>query len=86
MSASQEEHIFHRIFGLDLDAYLNANVEKLEESKKRWTNCSLEEWQKGGEGAIGFPSVSYRLHVAFYHAELGEKFGKILDFVRTSLR
>ena len=50
---------------IDLDAYISAHLEKFEESKRKWADCSLEDWKAGAEGEsmvinIFFATKRYR--------------------------
>lgn len=42
--------------GLDSDAYINENLGKYEDLKKKWENSSMEEWNAGAEGKSDRPS------------------------------
>ena len=80
----QEEHALYRLFGVDLDAYLVENVEIYEDAKKRWTGCTLEDWQKGSDGTK--LSLHKMGHLIYRNnSELSQKFAKTLDFVSVQL-
>ena len=39
-----------RLLGIDAEQYLLEHVEQYEASRKRWTDCTIEEWKKGADG------------------------------------
>jgi hypothetical protein len=43
-----------KLLGRDVEAYMNAHVGVYEDAKKRWTECSIEEWEKGADGNVFF--------------------------------
>lgn len=36
--------------GGDVDAYIASHADRYEAAKKRWANCSREEWEAGADG------------------------------------
>ena len=46
----EPENVLQRIFGLDLDTYVEAHVGAYEEAKKKWAGCSMEQWTAGADG------------------------------------
>ena len=42
----------HRLLGQDLDIYVEAHVEAYEQAKKKWSECSMDEWKVGADGAL----------------------------------
>jgi hypothetical protein len=87
----RKDHVLFDLFGQDLDACVGARIEAYEQAKKKWANCSLEEWKAGADGMrrsfhlslfnwdIG--QVFYLLTWYLFIAELASKFGGLLDFV-----
>jgi hypothetical protein len=71
------------LFGVDLDAYIAAHQEEYEALQKKWSTCSLEEWQAGAGGEDD-PFFWFELNHANGLAELGDKFSAVLDFVSFS--
>ena len=45
-----EHHALYRLLGADMDRYFAENLEKYENTRKRWTDCKLDEWQAGANG------------------------------------
>lgn len=41
---------FKSFSGQDVDEYVAIHVERYEAAKRRWTECSREEWEKGADG------------------------------------
>ncbi|KAL6306843.1 hypothetical protein BKA93DRAFT_771087 [Sparassis latifolia] len=39
----------HRLLGQDLDIYVEAHVEAYEQAKKKWSECSMDEWKTGAD-------------------------------------
>ena len=50
-SISEELQGISRLFGIDAEQYILEHVEQYEASRKRWTECSIEEWKKGADGS-----------------------------------
>lgn len=50
MRPRENEHALHRLFGQDLEAYIDVNANNYEQSKKKWAECSMEEWRAGADG------------------------------------
>ena len=40
-----------RLLGIDGDQYLLQHTDRYEALKKKWTDCSLDEWKGGVDGA-----------------------------------
>lgn len=38
----------------NIDAYIAAHLERFEESKRKWADCSVEEWKAGADGETPF--------------------------------
>jgi hypothetical protein len=71
-----------RILDIDIDAYLGPLVGVYEESKRRWEECSPEEWAAVADGDILSTSLQ-RLHpLNILLIELISDFTKLLDMVR----
>ncbi|KAI5122277.1 hypothetical protein M0805_002357 [Coniferiporia weirii] len=49
----QQNHALYRLFGVDMEQYFSEHVEQYEIAKKRWTSCSIEEWQTGADEITG---------------------------------
>jgi hypothetical protein len=45
-----EESILHRIIGPDVDIRAEKKIEDYERARRRWVECSLEEWENGAQG------------------------------------
>ncbi|KAI0364381.1 hypothetical protein BV20DRAFT_917313, partial [Pilatotrama ljubarskyi] len=39
----------YRLLGQDLDVFVEAHADSYEESRKKWVECSVEEWTKGAD-------------------------------------
>ncbi|OCH87588.1 hypothetical protein OBBRIDRAFT_827616 [Obba rivulosa] len=50
---SQDDHALHRLLGQDLEAYVDLNVENYEQSKKKWSECPVDEWKAGADVLAG---------------------------------
>ena len=42
----------YRLLGQDLDTCVEAHADAYEQAKKKWADCPLEEWVKGGDGML----------------------------------
>jgi len=51
-----KQHELDTLLGLDSDAYINENLGKYEDLKKKWANSSMEEWNGGAQGKSDGPS------------------------------
>ncbi|KAI0926632.1 hypothetical protein AcV7_005523 [Taiwanofungus camphoratus] len=40
-------HAVHKLLGQELDVYVEAHVEAYDQAKRKWANCSMEEWNDG---------------------------------------
>ena len=47
---NESGHAIQKLLGHDLDTYLDAHVEAYEVAKRKWTECSMDEWTKGADG------------------------------------
>lgn len=45
-----EDHALYRLLGTDMSNYFVANLDKYEAARKRWTDCTMKEWQAGAQG------------------------------------
>lgn len=45
-----EDHALYRLLGTDMSNYFVANLDKYETARKRWTDCTMKEWQAGAQG------------------------------------
>ena len=41
----------YKLFGQELTGFVEGHVDAYEEAKKRWSECSMEEWRAGADGA-----------------------------------
>ena len=74
----------YRLLGQDLDACAETHANAYEQARKRWIECSMEEWTKGADGT--FHACTYWASLMqFRCVELTERFGKLLDFVSAFL-
>ena len=48
----REDHALRRLLGQDLDAYVDAHTEAYEQARKKWTECTIDEWKAGADGKI----------------------------------
>lgn len=84
--SAQYGHEMYKLFGQELDAYVNAHVEAYNESKKKWSDCSMDEWKSGADGAYNYfvpcSFVSEEAIKRGENSELTSKFAQMLDFVR----
>lgn len=51
-TSANEGHTLHRLFGQELDAYIDAHGDTYEQAKKKWAECSMDEWRNGAEGNL----------------------------------
>ncbi|THH29153.1 hypothetical protein EUX98_g5036 [Antrodiella citrinella] len=42
-----EESALRRLFGQELDKYVDEHLEAYNEARKKWSDCSTEEWEAG---------------------------------------
>lgn len=49
---AREDHALRRLLGQDLDVYVEGHTEAYEQAKKKWTECTTEEWKAGADGII----------------------------------
>ena len=73
-----EENALRKLLGQDLDKYISEHLDAYDEAKKKWSECSAEEWQAGAEGR---PRHALLSDFADCTAELMGKFAKMMDFV-----
>lgn len=55
-SQDQRRSLKNLLSEVDLNAYVAMHEGMCDEKQKRWTNCTMEEWVRGGDGAF---SCSY---------------------------
>ncbi|KDQ59145.1 hypothetical protein JAAARDRAFT_192687 [Jaapia argillacea MUCL 33604] len=48
-----QPHALHQLFGVDLDTYMERNLQTYHEKKQKWEACSTEEWQAGADELAG---------------------------------
>lgn len=48
--SASDAHALHRLLGHDLDVYVNDHMSTYEDAKKKWTDCTMEEWTAGADG------------------------------------
>lgn len=59
--SATDVHALHRLLGHDLDAYVNTHMSTYEDAKKKWTDCTMEEWTAGADGnpfTLAYSSMS----------------------------
>ncbi|KAF7792231.1 hypothetical protein EIP86_003266 [Pleurotus ostreatoroseus] len=49
---SREEHALRRLLGQDLDAYVDTHTEAYEQARKKWTECTVDEWKAGADELV----------------------------------
>ena len=59
-------HALHHLLGRDLDAYVNTHLDAYESSKKKWTECTMNEWIAGADG-ITFTLACLGVTVSVVH-------------------
>lgn len=52
--SANEGSALHRLLGQDLDTYVDTHVDAYDQAKKKWAECSNEEWKAGADGTILF--------------------------------
>ena len=57
-------------------------MDTYEQAKKKWAECSMDEWTAGADGT---PAAGYSYQALTSAAEITDKFSKMLDFVSASL-
>ena len=45
-----KDHALAQLFGQDLDTFVGEHLDAYEDAKKRWTECSIDEWTAGADG------------------------------------
>ena len=45
-----KEHALLQLFGQETDMFINAHLDAYEDAKKKWANCSIDEWKAGADG------------------------------------
>ena len=53
-----EDNALRRLLGQDLDKFIEEHLGAYNEAKKKWAECSMEEWQAGAEGKLTATSTS----------------------------
>ena len=86
MPASENAQTIQKLLGQDVETYVNTHIGAYEDAKKRWTECSYEEWKSGAEGEVFCPMVGMdqRMLRLCGAAEIAGKFGNLIDFVSGS--
>lgn len=39
-----------RLFGQELDTYADVQIDVYAQAKKKWSECTIEEWKAGADG------------------------------------
>ena len=52
-------HALHLLLGRNLNAYVDSHANSYENSKKKWTECTMDEWIAGADG-IDFVSARFQ--------------------------
>ena len=79
---SEDNQALCSLLGPDLERYFSGHIDDYEAAKRRWTSCSIEEWQTGANGQFKFCKCDTGiLDVCTHFIEMSERFRKIVDFV-----
>ncbi|KAI8974033.1 hypothetical protein BD414DRAFT_510165 [Trametes punicea] len=46
---SEPRQALYRLLGQDLDIFVEAHADSYEQARKKWAECSMEEWTKGAD-------------------------------------
>lgn len=49
-TSAPEESALCKLLGQDFEKFINEHLDAYNEAKKKWSECSIEEWRAGGEG------------------------------------
>ncbi|KAI0342547.1 hypothetical protein BDW22DRAFT_1484753 [Trametopsis cervina] len=49
----RKNHAIARLLGQDLDSYVSTHQDIYEDAKKKWTECTIEEWKTGADELAG---------------------------------
>ena len=58
--------VLHRILGPTLERHANKDLETYLNAKRKWSECTMEEWKAGADG-IKFPYISLHLSQCLSH-------------------
>ena len=72
----------YQLLGQDLDIWVEAHADGYEQARKKWSECSMEEWTKGADGTWTLFRVIHSLKII--RPDLVVRFSKLLDFVSGS--
>jgi hypothetical protein len=78
---NQDIQMNMRLPETELDAYISAHMEKFEEAKRKWADCSLEEWKDGANGICSVVVEKFLLLIR--PVEIHAMFGAVLDSVKS---
>ncbi|KAI0323380.1 hypothetical protein GY45DRAFT_1376360 [Cubamyces sp. BRFM 1775] len=72
----------YMLLGQDFDVVMEAHADAYQQARKKWSECSAEEWTKGADGT-SLPLLTQLVVATVVSAlpELAGRFGKMLDFV-----
>ncbi len=73
------QQALYQLLGQDLDIWVEAHADVYDQAKKKWSECSMEEWTKGADGTCPYPRVIHSL--TLLRPDLAVRFSKLLDFV-----
>ncbi|TDL25843.1 hypothetical protein BD410DRAFT_609700 [Rickenella mellea] len=45
----EEQNALYRLLGVEMDSYIESHADAYEAAKRRWTECSIDEWTRGAE-------------------------------------
>ena len=49
---ADSKQALYQLLGQDLDIYVEAHAVAYEQMRKKWTECSIDEWKKGADGTL----------------------------------
>ena len=52
VSADDPKQALYHLLGQDLDICVEAHADAYEQARKKWSECSTEEWTQGAGGAF----------------------------------
>ena len=50
MTGLHDRPTLSRIFGHDFDTYVEAHLDAYDHAKRKWSDCTIEEWKAGADG------------------------------------
>ncbi len=52
VGGDEHKQALYRLLGQDLDICVEAHADAYEQARKKWSECSIEEWTQGADGAF----------------------------------